>query len=178
MGVNTLKLFPLSKQVHRSFKAAVLALALTSTALPAFAQELAPEHLALARRYVDLTDNNSVYEVTLVQVAVETMRTILSQNPDLTDTVDTAITAVLDTYRDRKGELLDQFARVYALRFTMEELQQIVTFYESPVGSKLVTVNAQAGQDLQAIQEVFEVNLRTEFFAQVRAELREAGVNL
>jgi uncharacterized protein len=168
---------PTSKFVRRSVQAVVLALTLTSTALPAFAQELAPEHLALARRYVDLTDNGSIYEVTLVQMAVETMRTILQQNPDLTDAVDTAITTVLDSYRDRKGELLDQFARVYALRFTMDELQQIVTFYESPVGMKLTTVNAQAGQDLQAIQEVFEVNLRTEFFAQVRAELRAAGVN-
>ena len=162
----------------RSWGAAALVVALLGSSVPAQAQELAPEHLELARKYVDLTDNSSIYEVTLVQTAIETMRTLLSQNPELADPVDTAVKAVLDTYRERKGELLDQYARVYALRLSIEELQAIVDFYESPTGQKLVQVNATAGQDLQAIQDVFEINLRTEFFAQVRAELREAGVDL
>jgi hypothetical protein len=142
------------------------------------AQELAPEHIALARQYVDLTDKANVYEVSLVQVGIDSLRTLLAQNPDKYDVVDAAITKVLEAYKARKGELMDQFARVYAQRMTMDELQAVVDFYGSPVGQKLADVQATANNDLQTVLSLFQINLRTEFFAQVRAELRTAGINM
>jgi hypothetical protein len=142
------------------------------------AQELAPDHLALARQYVDLTDKASIYEIALVEVGIETMRTLVAQMPDKYDVVDQAITKTLDSYKARKGELMDQFARVYAQRLTMEELQQVVDFYGSPVGQKLAQVASDSNSDLQTVMNLFQINLRTEFFAQVRAELRTSGINL
>jgi hypothetical protein len=156
----------------------VMALLLLLAAVPAGAQELAPEHLAVARKYVELTDKSGIYEVSLVKTAVDTMRTIISQNPDLTKPVDDAITKTLEEYKGKKSDLLDQFARVYALNFTVEELQQIVAFYESPVGAKLATANATLNQSLQTVMQVFETNLKSEFFAKVRAELKAAGFNI
>src|SRR5688500_13939478 len=119
--------------------ALVITAMLALATAPAIAQEteLAPEHLALARKYVDLTDKSEIYVVSLVETAMQTMQTIIRQNPDIVEPVDAAISKTLEGYKDRKGELLDQFARVYALSFTMDELQAIVTFYESPVGQKL-----------------------------------------
>lgn len=144
----------------------------------AAAQEVAPDHLALARQYVDLTDKASVYEVALVQVGIDSMRTLVSQNPDKYADVDAAITKVLESYKARKGELMDQFARVYAQRLTIDDLREIVAFYGSPAGQKLATINAEANRDLQTVMSLFEINLRTEFFSQVRAELRAAGLNM
>jgi hypothetical protein len=160
--------------------ALLLSMTLASLTVPSAAQdtEVAPEHLALARKYIDLTDKSSIYEVALVETAVQTMRTIVSQNPEIVEPVNTAITQALDTYKGKKGDLMDQFARVYALNFTMDELQQIVAFYESPVGNKLATANATINQSIQTVMEVFQVNLRTEFFAQVRANLKEAGYDV
>ena len=57
----------------------------------------------------------------------------------------------------------------------MDELQEINQFYESDVGKKLVTANASLNEDMQRIVQVFEANLRSEFFATVRANLKEAG---
>lgn len=158
--------------------AALLSLASLFAAIPATAQELAPEHLALARKYIELTDKSGIYEVALVTTAVETMRTIVSQNPEITKPVDEAITKTLEAYRGKKGDLLDQFARVYALTFTVDELQQIVAFYESEVGIKLATANASLNASLKTVMEVFEINLKTEFFAKVRAELKAAGYDV
>jgi len=141
----------------------------------ASAQELAPEHLALARKFVDLTDKAAVFEVALVQVGIDSLRTILAQNPDKYEVVDAAVTKVLDDYKAKKGELMDQFARVYAQALTMEELQVIVDFYGSTVGQKLADVQADSNDDLQTVMSLYQINLRTEFFAQVRAELRTQG---
>jgi hypothetical protein len=144
----------------------------------ATAQELAPEQLALARQYVDLTDRASIFEVTMVEIGIGTMRQIIQQNPELTEQADATVGEVLEEFRGRKGELLDQFARVYAARFSIVELQEIVDFYGSPTGQKLAQVNTEVSTELQAVMEVFTNNIRPEFFAKVRAELRAQGVEI
>lgn len=164
--------------------AAMLLVAITAfiasfgLAAPAMAQEIAPEHLALARKYIELTDKSDVYELAMVKIGIDTMKVILPQNPTLQKPISDAISKVLETYKGRKGELLDQFARVYALQFSMEELQKIVDFYQSPVGQKLATANATLNQDIKAVMKVFDNNARVEFLAQVRAELKAKGYNV
>lgn len=165
----------------------VLSLGVTSVTLPALAQtaaaapavqEISPEQLALARKYVDLTDKQAVYETTVVQVAISTTRQILSQNPSLTDKVNTVVGDVVKTYKPRKGELLDQIARVYAQKFTMAELKQITDFYASPTGQKLVTANVGINHQLQQVMQLFQANLSSEFYAKVKAGLKKEGVDI
>jgi len=165
-------------RLRRAAAVVATALALALPVVPAMAQELAPEHLALARQYVDLTDTGAVFESSLVTTGIGSMRTLLAQNPGMTDAVNTAIEKVLTTYRDRKGELMDQFARVYASRFSIEELREIVAFYSSKTGTKLAQANLQVNNELQAVMQVFEANMRPEFFAKVRAELRAVGIDM
>jgi uncharacterized protein len=162
----------------RATFAAVIAAAAIGFAAPVAAQEVAPEHLALARRYVDLTDRGAVFESTVVGMGVRTMRQIVSQNPEIREQTSEVIGEVISQYRGRKGELLDQFARVYAIRFSMEELQDIVTFYETETGQKLAAANSELNEDLSRVLQVYTNNLRTEFFASVRAGLRADGVEL
>jgi hypothetical protein len=161
---------------------ALLAVALSATLLafsaPAMAQEVPPEQLSLARKYVDLTDRAAVFETTMVEIAIGSMRQIVQQNPEISEQTNTAIGKVLEEFRGRKSELLDQFARVYAVRFTIPELQEIVAFYESPTGQKLSLANSEVNIDLQRVMQVFTNNVRPEFFAKVRAELRAQGIEL
>jgi len=143
-----------------------------------FAQELAPEHLAMARKYVDLTDQSSIYEVSLLQAGVDTMKTLIVKNPEIETQLDEAIGQTINEYAPRKGELLDQFARIYASLFSMEELREIVAFYESDTGKKLAKANSTVNRDLQAVMKIFKNNLGTEFFAKVRARLSDQGIEL
>lgn len=162
----------------KALVAATFAAALIGLSAPVMAQEVAPEHLALARKYIDLTDRASVYEVTVVETGIETMQQIVTQNPEILNATNDAITKTIEEYNGRKGELLDQFARVYAVHFTMSELQDIVSFYESPTGQKLAQANADLNSDLQRVLQVFTTNLKREFFAKVRSELRAGGVEI
>lgn len=169
-------------KVQGRFVVAMLtALMLAATMQPVHAQtptELAPEHLALARKFIDLTDQGATYEVTLVETGIQIMRQILPQNPEITEPLNEAITKTLESYRGQKDQLFNQFARVYALRFSQDELQQIVTFYESDIGKKLTSENVAINQDLQAVMQVFQNNLRPEFLAKVRAELKAKGIDV
>lgn len=158
--------------------AAVLSLFLSAfAAIPAQSQELSPEHLGLARKYIDLTDHSGVYEAAIVQAGIDSYRQLLPQNPEIAPQLNGAIETVLTSYRGKKGDLFNQIARVYALTFSEEELNEIVTFYESPTGQKLSKANAQLNQTIQRVMAVFQINLNTEFFAAVRAELKAKGID-
>ncbi len=163
-------------------KLPALLLAIISTMFislsPVVSQELAPDHIALARKYVDLTDQASIYELSLLQSGINTMQTLITQNPEIKDELDEAIGLTINEYASDKGSLLNQFARVYASRFTMDELQQIVDFYETDIGKKLAENNVDINKDLRAVMGVFEANLRIEFFAKVRSRLRAKGLDI
>lgn len=156
----------------------VLTAGVMAMSAPLLAQEVAPEQLAMARKYVDLTDRGAVFETTVVEVGIDTMRQIVTQNPEILDQTNETIGDVIKEYNGRKGELLDQFARVYAMRFTMEELTEIVNFYESATGQKLAAANSDVNTDIRRILQVYTNNLRTEFFAKVRSGLRAKGVEI
>ena len=161
-----------------TFLAAALTLILSAfVALPAASQEITPEHLAMARKYIDLTDHSGIYEATIVQAGINTYRQLLPQNPEIAEPLNKAIETVISAYKGRKGELFDQMARVYALTFAPEEMQLIVDFYSSPVGQKLSKANAELNSTIQRVMNVFSVNLNTEFFAKVRAELKAQGID-
>ena len=167
----------LTKRVPVVF-AALLTLILSAfVALPAVSQEITPEHLALARKYIDLTDHSGIYETTIVRAGINTYQQLLPQNPEIAVPLNKAIEDVISTYKDKKGELFDQMARVYALTFSQEEMQQIVDFYASPVGQKLSKGNAELNSTFQRVMNVFSVNLNSEFFAKVRTELKKQGID-
>lgn len=167
---------------HKSFAllmAAMLSLILSAfVAAPAMSQEVSPDQLALARKYIDLTDKSGLYESTVVNEGIKVYQQIFPQNPQIADQLNTAIGKVIEGYKGRKGELFDQIARVYALTFSQQELQQIVDFYSSPTGQKLATANAELNRSIADVMKVFKNNLATEFFAKVRAELKTQGIDI
>ena len=143
----------------------------------ATAQEISPEHLALARKYLDLTDHSGVYEGSVVQAGIDVYQRLLPQDPSIEPQLNKAIETVIASYKGRKGELVDQIARVYAVVCTPEELQAIVDSYSSPAGMKLSKANAQLNTTIKRVMDVFTVNLKRDFLAGVRAELKAQGID-
>lgn len=141
-------------------------------------QEISPEHLSAARSYIDLTDNANVYEITLIEIGLNVMRIIVQQDPSLADPVQVAIQTAFDEYEERKAELYNQFARIYAMRFTQEELETILEFYNTEVGKKLLANNVTINQDMQLVLRVWEENTQREFLARVRTILRDEGYSV
>lgn len=157
--------------------AALLAVTLVSAA-PAAAQEIPPEQLALARQYVDLTRTGDYYTAEMNRVAQATSKLLTQSNPDLTQQIIEAINATLETYRGQESTLYDQIARIYAVEFTIDELRQIIAFYESPVGKRITETRITLEAGLGAAIAVFRRNLGNEFPAKVRAVLRDKGYNV
>jgi uncharacterized protein len=159
--------------------AATLVFALgLGAAAPALSQEIPPEQLALARKYVDLTNKSQLYEAIAAMTASQASTLLTQQNPDLGAVIDETIGKVLETRKGKSDVLFDEVARVYAVMYTAEELQQIIAFYETPVGQKLATNAQQVNQDTNKILRVFTQNFGTDFVREVKAKLKEQGYNV
>jgi hypothetical protein len=166
---------PLSNSIRSLAGAFIIALAWGASSGAQEVSEISPDHLALARRYVDLTDSARVYEQSVVSVAVASTRTLISQNPDLADPVSQSAIEVMQQYQQRKDELFNQFARIYAIHFTPEELNEIIAFYETDVGRRLTQQNPAINQELTLALEVYRTNLSNEFMLALRSKLAEQG---
>lgn len=164
----------------RLFAPLALVVALLAAAMPAMAQdtsqEISPEQLALARKYVDLTNKGQIYEVILVQTAQKTSKLFGQQNPDKQKQINDVIGKILETYKGKHDDLFNQFARVYATIFTMDDLNQMVAFYSTPTGQKLASTALDVNQSIQKIMQVYTYNLGTEFVTKVKAELQAEGI--
>jgi hypothetical protein len=159
--------------------AAILALSLAfGAAAPAVSQEIPPEQLALARKYVDLTNKAQIYEVLMIMTADKTSKLLTQQNPEIAKQINDTIGKALEARRGKNDELFNQIARIYAVSYTSEELQQIVAFYETPVGQKLATNAMAINQDVQKVMQIYTANFGTEFVREVRASLKAAGYNV
>jgi hypothetical protein len=166
---------------HLSKWVAMIALAVSfafGAVAPVLAQEIAPETLALARKYVDLSNKQQIFEAILAQTAAQTSKLLSGTNPKVTDKIDAAIGKILETYKGQSDELYNQFARVYATTFTQDELQKIVDFYSTPVGQKLTSSALSINDGIRKVMQVYTYNFGTEFVTKVRAELKAEGVTL
>ncbi|MEO7223820.1 MAG: DUF2059 domain-containing protein [Devosia sp.] len=159
--------------------AAVLAFSLAfGAAAPAVSQEIPPEQLALARKYVDLTNKAQIYEAIMAMTAEKTSQLLTQSNPEIATQINETIGKALQARRDKNDELFNQIARIYAVTYSTEELQQIVAFYETPAGQKLATNAMSVNQDVGKVMQIYTSNFGTEFVREVRAALKAAGFNV
>ncbi|MCF4098026.1 DUF2059 domain-containing protein [Maritalea mediterranea] len=146
--------------------------------LAANAQEITPEHLDTAKKYVQLSDTAFVYETSVVNVLKRVADALAKQNPEVSREIVEEGRDLAQEYLDGENKLYPQFARIYALRFTPEELEEIIAFYESEVGQKLLENNVGINRDLKAAVKVWENNFLTDFEMQLRDRLEAEGLEL
>ena len=79
---------------------------------------------------------------------------------------------------DRKGELIDQIAAVYAEKLELEDLSAIIGFYKSPAGIKFIAVQPDIMRQSMILGQRWGAQLGREIEEEARQELRKRGVPL
>ncbi len=73
---------------------------------------------------------------------------------------------------------MDASARIYASHFTEAELKQILAFYQSPVGRRMVVEEPKALDESMANAGNWGDNLSDEVIAKMRDEMKKRGHDL
>ena len=155
----------------------IAALTMIGAAEPALAQTASPSPAAilLAKQIVEIKGVKKLFEP-LVRGVVEKVKNQFMQTNFMWAKDLNEVAAKLETeYSPRANELVDESARIYASHFTEAELRQILTFYQTPVGRKMVVEEPRALDQSVANAGVFGDKLSEEIIAKFRDEMRKRG---
>lgn len=121
---------------HISIAAAVFAP--LAVALPVNA-DTNPEALKVARQILDVTDASDRASQALMATMESLSSIIEAANPGKAKEIDELLDGLLaPEFHKDLAELLGATAQSYADNFTADELRQILAFYQSDVGKKLM----------------------------------------
>jgi uncharacterized protein len=147
-------------------------------AAPAQAQQPSAAAVASARELVELKGAGSMFEPIIVNIVEQTKGALLQTNPQLSKDLNDVTAVLRGEFVPRSRELLSEAAKFYAQRFTEGELKELVTFYKTPIGRKMVQQEPQALDDTFKFVEQWTTRVGEDVMNRFRVEMRKKGHNL
>lgn len=143
------------------FAAFVVAVAALSSAVPGRAQEVDLQKMEVARQIVAASGTGRTFDEVLPNVADQAKATFIRANPQMQLGIIEVVDRVALSMVDRRAELDDRLAELWASSFDKAELEGILQFYLSPAGKKLAEIHpkllgAQVGVAQEWAQEIGE----------------------
>jgi hypothetical protein len=171
------------KSVLKILSAAGLALGLALAGSPAGAQQPAapplkpasPAAMAAAKEILTLKNASAMYANAVPGIVQQTKQTLLQNNLNYQKDLNEVAVIVAQTFAGKEKEIGDGMAQVYANEFTEQELKDLVTFYKSPLGQKLLASEPRAIQLSMSYMNQWAQAFAEQVNAQFRAEMRKRG---
>jgi hypothetical protein len=159
-------------------RAAALGFALAALAGPLHAQQPSAGALASARELTELKGVQNLVNPVVVGVIEQTKGGILQTNPGLSKDLDEVSAQLRNEFQQRTGEITNEITRLYAQRFTEQELKEAIAFYKSPTGKKIMAEEPKILDETYARVQQWANQLQSEVAVRVRAEMKKRGHNL
>ena len=177
------------KSVFRILPAAGLVLGLGLAGLPVSAQQrqaapTAPPQvlkqcsagaMEAAREILKFKNANALYANVIPNVVLQTKEALLAANLNLQKDLNEVATIVAQSNAGREKELGEGMALVYCNEFSEQELKDLVTFYKSPLGQKLLLSEPRAIQFSMAYMNQWAQQFAETVNGAFRAEMRKRG---
>jgi uncharacterized protein len=169
------------KRFARILSAAGLVLGLALTGVPAGAQQPPPQKpaspaaIAAAKEILAMKNVSAMYASAVPNIVQKTKDALLQANLNYQKDLNEVAVVVAQKLVGREKEIGDGMAKVYANEFSEQELKDLVTFYKSPLGQKLLVAEPRAIQFsisyMNQWAQAFAETVNGEF----RAEMRKRG---
>jgi hypothetical protein len=172
------------KSLSKIMLAAGLAMGLAFSIAPASAQTPAPAKpaspaaIAAAKEILDMKKASAMYAQAVPSVVEQTKAQLMQSNLNYQKDLNEVAIIVAQSLAGREKEIGDGMAKVYADAFTEQELKDLVTFYKSPLGAKLLAAEPEAIQAsinfMRQWGQAFSQTVATQF----RAEMHKRGKDI
>jgi uncharacterized protein len=175
------------KNLARILSVAGVALGLALTVAPAGAQQsperpqgatlkpVTPAAMAAATEILKMKNASSMYGSAVPNIVEQTKNALLQSNLNYQKDLNEVAVVVAQKLAGREKEIGEGMAKIYGNEFTEQELKDLLTFYKSPLGLKLLATEPRAIQF-----SMDYMNQWAQMFAEVvngefRAEMRKRG---
>jgi hypothetical protein len=139
-------------------------------------QQPSPAAIAAAREVIMAKGVSSVVEPVARGVIESAKNTFIPTNPGLTREL-TDVAAMLHKELDAKSssEIMDEIARSFATRFTEQELKDLLAFYKTPLGQKVIKEEQLAIDDGLKRAEQWTQAYSETVMSRMRGEMKKKG---
>jgi uncharacterized protein len=132
----------------------------------------------LARDVIDASGAARAFDNVIPSIMQQAYGSFLQQNPDLQKQLVEAVNAIRADFEKRQPEVVALMAQSYAGHFTEAELKELVGFYRSPTGKKLVTELPAVLEESFGQVRQWGTKVSDEFIAALRAEMKKRGYTI
>jgi hypothetical protein len=168
----------MSRRVVQLAAAALIACGSLFGAGIASAQQPTPAAVSLAKEVLESKAGLTMFEP-IVPGVIETAKNVfLQQSPNLQKDLNETAATLRTQLAPRSNELKDEIAKIYAARFTEAELKELLAFFKSPLGKKLLQEEPRFVETSLGRAQDWSNRLSEEVMVKIRAEMKKKGHNL
>jgi hypothetical protein len=139
------------------------------------AQQATPAAIQTAKEIVNVTGAMALFNPLIPGVVEQAKNLFLQQDPGLAKDLNEITAKMRADLAPRFGELTSEVAKLYANHFTEAELKELLAFYKTPVGTKLITEQPKVGEEGLKFAQTWANNLSEEIIVKMRDELKKRG---
>ena len=131
--------------------------------------------IAAAKEILQIKNATAMYAGAVPGLVQKTKIALLQQNLNYQKDLNEVAPIVEQQLMGRQNEIGDGMAQIYASEFTEQELKDLVTFYKSPLGKKLIDAEPRAIGLSMAFMNSWAQNFSETVMGAFRAEMRKRG---
>lgn len=161
--------------IQRAARLAVAAVVLAVFIPAAHAQQPSAASIAVAKQLLSTTGATTVFNPLIAGVVEQAKLLFLQQNPGLAKDLNEVAVKLRADLQPRFSEINDEVARLYATNFSEQELKDILAFYQSPAGKKMLTVQPRVIDASMAFAQTWANKLSDEVIGKIRDEMKKKG---
>ncbi|HET7804684.1 MAG TPA: DUF2059 domain-containing protein [Pseudolabrys sp.] len=139
------------------------------------AQQPSPAAMASAKELISITGATTLFSPLIAGVVEQAKVLYLQQNPALAKDLNEIATQMRADLQPRFHELTEEVARLYATNFTEQELKDILAFYKTTAGKKLLATQPKIVDSSMKFAQDWANTLSDQVIAKMRDELKKRG---
>jgi hypothetical protein len=145
---------------------------------PARAQEPSAASVALAKELILLKGGNSMLDPIIPGVIESAKNVLLQTSPMLAQQLNEVAANLRKEMDPKRDELVTLMARNYASKFTEAELKDLLAFYKSPLGKKMITDEPQVIDQSMARVQSWSNSFSEQMLVRLRADMKKRGYDM
>jgi hypothetical protein len=131
--------------------------------------------IALAKQLLTMKGTTNFLDPIVIGVVEQSKNTFMQTNINLSRELNEVGAMLRTEFAPRQAALINDVARLYAQRFTEQELKDTVAFFNTPLGKKILTEEPYFVQASYKYAEDWANNLSVEVIGRFRAEMKKKG---
>lgn len=155
-----------------------LAFAVVTPAMGQAPKPVDPAALAQAKVVLEKSGSAAIGQQMATALLAAQKAKLEQANPGKTAEINEVVGIMQAEFAKQLPPMIDAIAAIYAQHFTTEELTQLVAFYESPVGRKMVKEMPQIMSETMTMAQTFAQKMAMEVMMKLQPEIEKRKLKM